>query len=75
MVQSNARFNLTDLLEVHLGHVRVPAGNGRMTEKTKGRILNVLSAIKKSLLVLGSCTNNLLGRELIVTESTHHIEM
>ena len=33
VVQSNARFGLNDRLEVHLDHVRIPAGNGR--EKTK----------------------------------------
>ena len=47
VIQSNARFALTDRLEVHLDHVRMPAGNGRV--KTKGRYLDVLSAIKKSI--------------------------
>jgi hypothetical protein len=45
VIQSNARFGLTDRLEVHLDHVRMPDGNGR--EKTKGRPLDVLSAIKR----------------------------
>ena len=36
-----------DWLEVHLDHVRMPAGNGR--EKTKGRSLDVMSAITKSI--------------------------
>ena len=49
VVQSNARFGLSDRLEVHLDHVRMPACNGR--EKTKGRSLNVMSAIKKIILV------------------------
>jgi len=60
VIQSNARFALTDRLEVH---VRMPVGNGR--EKTKGRSLDVLSAIKKeycrcegSFSVFGSCINN-----------------
>jgi hypothetical protein len=34
VVQSNARFDLTDRLEVHLDHVRMPAANGR--EKRRG---------------------------------------
>jgi len=38
VVQSNTRFALTDRLEVHLDHVRMPAGNGR--EKTKWRTLD-----------------------------------
>jgi len=46
-VHSNARFGLSDSLEVHLDHVNLPAGNGR--EKTKGRSLDVMSAIKKSI--------------------------
>jgi len=50
VIQSNARFALTDRLEVHLVHVRMPAGNGR--EKTKGRSLDVLSAIKKRIVVV-----------------------
>jgi hypothetical protein len=49
VVQSNARFGLTDRLEVHLDHIRMPVGNGKKAEKTKGRSLNVLSAIKKSI--------------------------
>ena len=50
VVQSNARVGLTDCLEVHLYHVRMPAGNGR--EKTKGRSLDVLSAVKNSITVV-----------------------
>jgi hypothetical protein len=50
VVQSNARFALTDRLEVHLDHDRMPAGNGR--EKTKGRSIDVLSAVKKSIVVV-----------------------
>jgi hypothetical protein len=50
VIQSNARFGLTDRLEVRLDHVRMPAGNGR--EKTKGRSLDVLSAVKRSIVVV-----------------------
>ena len=46
VVQSNDRFRLADRLEVHLGHVRMPAGYGRV--KTKGRSLDVISVIKKT---------------------------
>ena len=49
VIQSNARFALTDRLEVHLDHVRMPASNCR--EKTKGRSLDVLSAIKRSIVL------------------------
>ena len=42
-------FGLTDRLEVHLNHVRMPAGNGR--DKTKGRSLDVMSLTKKSIVV------------------------
>jgi len=65
VIQSNARFALTDRLEVHPDHVRMPAGNGR--EKTKVRSLDLPSAIKKSIVVVkaaflfGSCTNNCYG--------------
>jgi len=61
VIQSSSRLALTDRLEVHLDHVRMPVGNGRV--KTKGRSLDVLSAIEKSsdvvkaTFVFGSCTN------------------
>jgi hypothetical protein len=29
MIQSNARFGLTERVEVHLDHVRMPSGNGK----------------------------------------------
>jgi len=40
---------LTGRLEVHLDYVRMPAGNG--LEKTKGRSLDGMSAIKKVIVV------------------------
>ena len=52
VIQSNGRLVLNDRLEVHLDHVMMPVGNGRMAEKTKGRSLGVLSAIKKSIVVV-----------------------
>jgi hypothetical protein len=51
VIQSNDRFGLTVRLEVHLDHVRMPAGNGKGV-KTKGRPLDILSAIKKSIVVV-----------------------
>ena len=51
VIQSNARFGLTDRLDVHLDHVRVPVGNSIAAEKTKGRTLSVLRSIKKSTVV------------------------
>ena len=48
-IQSNARFGLTDRLELHLDHVRILVGNGKLAEKTKGRSLDVLSAIRKRI--------------------------
>jgi len=48
VIQSNTRFGLTERLEVHLDHVRMPAGNGKRAEKTKGRSLDIVSAIKRS---------------------------
>jgi hypothetical protein len=50
IIQSNARFGLTDRLDVHMDHVRMPGGNVRA--KTKGRSLDVLSAIKRSIVVV-----------------------
>jgi len=47
VIQSNATFGMTCSLEVHLSHVRMPAGNGGV--KTKGRSLDVMSVIKGSI--------------------------
>jgi len=52
VIQSNSRFALTDRLEVHLNHVRMPAGNENGGVKAKGRLLDVMSAIKKSIVVV-----------------------
>ena len=52
IIQSNARFGLIGRLEVHLDHVRIPVGNGKSTEKTKGRSLDVLSGIKRSIVAM-----------------------
>jgi len=52
VIQSNARFGLSDRLKVHLDHVKMPIVNGKRAEKTKGRSLDVLSAIKKSIVVV-----------------------
>ena len=49
VVESNARFGLSDRLEIHLDHIRMPAGNGKTAEKTKVRFLDVMSTIKKSI--------------------------
>ena len=47
MIQNNARFGLSDRLEVHLDHVRMLACNVKRAEKTKGRSLDVMRAIKR----------------------------
>jgi hypothetical protein len=52
VIQSNARFGLTDRLKVRLDNVRMPAGNGKRVEKINGRSLDVLSAVKRSLMVV-----------------------
>ena len=57
VIHSNARFGLVDRLEVHLDHVRMPAGNGKAAEKTKERSLDVMSAIKKSILTVKAAIN------------------
>jgi hypothetical protein len=50
VIQSNARLPLTHRLQVHEYHVRMPTGNGGV--KTKGRSMNLLSAIKKNIVVV-----------------------
>jgi hypothetical protein len=53
VIQNNARFGLTDRLEVHLDHIMMPAGDGKGAEK-KGRQLTVLRVIKKSIVIVHS---------------------
>ena len=50
VVQSNARYGITGRLEENLHHARMPAGNGH--EKTKWRSVDVMSAVKKSIVVV-----------------------
>jgi len=50
VIQLHTRFAVTDRLEVHLDHVRMPVGYGQ--EKTKGRSLEVWSAIKGRIVVV-----------------------
>jgi len=45
VIQINARIGLSDRLKVHLDHVKMPAGNGKRAEKTKGRPLDLMSDI------------------------------
>ena len=52
VIKSNARFGLTDHMEVHLDHVRILVGNGKSAEKTKGRSLDLLSSIKRSIVAV-----------------------
>jgi hypothetical protein len=52
VIQGNVRFALSDSLKVQLDHVRMLAGNGKTAEKTKGRSLSILSAIKRSIVVV-----------------------
>ena len=47
VIPSNAIFGLSDRLKVHLDHVRKPDCNGGV--RTKGRSLNVMSAIKNNI--------------------------
>jgi hypothetical protein len=44
VIQINAMFSLTDRLEVHLDHVRMPVGNVGL--KVTGRSLGILSVMK-----------------------------
>ena len=57
VIQSNARFGLSNRVEVHPDHVRIPAGNGGV--KTKGRSLDVMSAIKKNIVRVKAAINSL----------------
>ena len=55
VIQTDARFGLSDRLEVHVDHVRMPAGNGRF--RIKGRSLDLQSAIKRSIVTVKAALN------------------
>lgn len=59
----NVRFGLSDRIEVHLHHIRIPAGNCRV--KTKGRSLDMMSNIKKCI-VVGKAALNCVAYVLII---------
>jgi len=77
VIQSNYRFGLSERLEVHLEHVRMLAGNGRV--RTKGWSLDIISAIKRVSLQLRRLSivrvMHLLSLwlVLVVTQSTNYI--
>jgi len=50
VIQSNASFVMSDRLEVHLDHIRMPRGNCRV--RPKGRSFDVMSAIKNSIITV-----------------------
>jgi hypothetical protein len=59
VIQSNARFGLSDRLEIHCDYVTLPSGNGKRALKTKGQTLNKLSHNKKSIVRVKSEVNSL----------------
>jgi len=50
VILSNARFGLSDRLEVHLDHVKITDGKGGV--RTKGRSIDMLSSIKKCIVTV-----------------------
>jgi hypothetical protein len=52
VIQSNARFGLSDRLEVHVDYVKMASGNGKGGLKTKGRASNWLSHNKTSIVTV-----------------------
>jgi len=73
IIESNARFDLSGHFEVHLDHVKVPARNDRMAEKTNGRSLVVMSATKMSIVVVKAAFFCLvLAIKIAVTQGNGH---
>ena len=64
VIQRNATFGMSDHLEMHLDHMRMPAGNGRM--KANWRLLDVMTAIKKSIVKVKAPINCLTYGFIIV---------
>jgi hypothetical protein len=56
--QSNSRFNALDTLTIEVHSVRLPVGFGRCI-MTKGRPLQVMAHLKKSIIEVKTETNSL----------------
>jgi len=52
VTQSNAWLGLSDRLEVHVEHVGLLAGSGKRAKKTKEPSFDVVSVIKRSIVVV-----------------------
>jgi len=65
VIQSNARFDLTNRFVVHLENVRMPAGSRKRAENTKGVSLIVISVIK-TIIVVVQTAMNCLGYAIII---------
>ena len=65
VVQSNARFNALDSLVVVVHRVVMPVGFGRSAVKTKGRQLDVMTHLKKSIIQV-KADENCLAHALII---------
>jgi len=48
---------MSDRLNIHLDHVRMRVGNGKRAEKSKGRSLDVMNAIKMSIATVKAAVN------------------
>jgi hypothetical protein len=55
--QSNSRFNSLDTLTIEVHAVTMPVGFARDCIKTKGRSLQVMAQLKKSIIELKTETN------------------
>ena len=69
MIQNNARFGLNDRLEIHLDHVKMPAGNGIF--KMKGRSLDVMIVVKISMVIFKTTINCLVYALIIAMASVN----
>ena len=64
VIQSNAKFNAYDKLIINVDRVHMPSGNGGGV-KAKGRTLNNMSHIKRSIVTVKS-RNNCLAHALVI---------
>lgn len=52
VINNNAEFVLTIPLEVHLDHVEMPVGNGRILRRLKSSLWTFLSSLKRRINVV-----------------------
>jgi hypothetical protein len=65
VAQSNSSFKALNPLSINLHYVKIPAGYGKVALKTKGRSLEQMAHLKRSIVTVNAETNCLAHASII----------